>query len=133
MTGCLHIVSGKFHLLVDTFHVREVLEIDEEVESRLHSRRLWRGAGIPVVDLREFFGGAAPPPPRAALVYDETEAGDPLMLLFDRIIGLFRFDILSLIAVPHSSGRITEYVDGVIKDAATGQLLFHLKRGVLRQ
>lgn len=132
MKSCLHILSGEFHLLVDTLNIREALEIDGEVERGLHGRHLWRGISIPGLDLREFLGEDNPPPPLAALIYEESEKGEPVMLLFDRIFGLLRHDEASFMAVPHSSGRITDYVDGLIKDPATGHLLFHLKQGVLR-
>jgi len=132
MTGsCLHILSGQYHLLVDVQHVREVLETDGVIESHIHGCRLWRGASIAVLDLRNFLGEPDPPPPLAALVYEESETGKPVMLLFDRILGLLRCDGASFLGVPQSSGRITEYVDGITKEPATGQLLFHLKQGVL--
>ena len=132
MTSCLHILSGQFHLLVDTLNIREALEIDGDVERGLHGRRLWRGISIPVLDLREFFGEDTHPTPLAALIYEESENGEPVMLLFDRIFGLLHTDESSFMAVPRSSGRITDYVDGLIKDAATGQLLFHLKQGAFK-
>ncbi len=128
MVNCLHIACLQYHLLLDAQHVREVLELDAADEGYVHGCRLWRGGTVQVLDLRTVLGEPEPSLPRAGLVYGEHDP--PLLLLCDSVLGLVQSDETAFRKLPYSAGPITDLVDAVVPDAATGRLLFHLKPGI---
>jgi hypothetical protein len=132
MTSYLHIACRPYHLLVDARHVLEVLELEAADVGNLNGCRLWRGSSVRVVDLRVLLGETAPSPPHGGVVYAESET-DSIMLLCDTVVGLLQSDATSFRKLPHSARSIAHLVDALLPDAATGQLLFHLKPGVLQE
>ena len=54
------------------------------------------------------------------------------MLLCDKVLGLVQADEAAFKKLPYSIGQMAQLVDAVLPDAATGQLLFHLKPGILQ-
>ena len=77
------------------------------------------------------FGETVPPPPQGGMVYAEGEA-DGIMFLCDKVLGLVQADEAAFKTLPHPIGQMAELVDAVLPVAATGQLLFHLKSGILQ-
>ena len=131
MTSYLHIACLPHHLLIDARHVLEVLEPEAAGTLNVHGCRLWRGRSVTVLDLRIMFGETAPPPPQGGMVCAEGEA-DGIMLLCDRVLGLVQADEAAFKKLPHPIGQMAELVDAVLPVTATGQLLFHLKSGILQ-
>ena len=126
----LHIAVMQYHLLVNSVHIREVVELDGEDADPHHGRRFWRGDSIATLDLRVMLGATAPLPPLGALVYEENSADAPLMLLCDSVLGLMQADSAAFKNMPRSSGHIARFVDAVLPDSSTRQLLFRLKQGI---
>ena len=130
MTNCLYIASLQYHLLVDIRHVWEVLEIDINNVTIMHDCRFWRGNSLRVHDLRRMLGELKPSPARIGVVYGENESDQPVMLLCDKVFGIVHHNESARLSLPHESGQITDIVDSVLPDPATGQLLYHVRQGV---
>lgn len=135
MGGHLRICVSRFHLLVDTCHVREVLEVAGEgsdAAMQRHGRRLWRGNSLRALDLRRLLDDADPPPAHAALVYAENGNEAPVVLLCDQVIGLVRAPEASFCEIPPLMGRIKDFFDRLVPDPVSGRLLLCLKPGILQ-
>ncbi|HIJ86290.1 MAG TPA: hypothetical protein HPP97_01240 [Desulfuromonadales bacterium] len=130
MTSYLHIVCLPYHLLVDARHVQEVLELEAADARNIHGCRLWRDNSVRVLDLRVMLGETAPPRPQGGMVYAEGEA-DGIMFLCDKVLGLVQADEAAFKKLAHSIGQMVHLIDAVLPDAATGQLLYHLRLGVI--
>jgi hypothetical protein len=128
MLRCLHIRSGRYHLLVHAEGVREVLDLSEDScdHEETHGCRLWRGSSIKVLDLCKLFEDQGCCSPQAALVYGTDEAEPPLMLTCDQVIGLVQAEETSFRPLPFLEGRFGHYFDKAL-DTGTGQLLLLLK------
>lgn len=136
MSCYLKLRAGCHHLLVDAGQVREVLDIDPEGAGdgdRTHGCRLWRGAGIRVLDLRRILEAATPLPPRSALVYGEGETGASVMFLCDQILGLTSAEESAFCMLPPSSGRLADMFDRLLPEPSSDRLLLRLSLGWLRE
>jgi chemotaxis signal transduction protein len=125
MAGYVQIGCFRYHLLVDTRHVLEVLELETADDRHGSSRWLWRGSSIQVLDLRILLGTTGQPLSRSALVYGESDPS--FILLCDKVFGLVQGDEAAFRKLPHSAGRISHFVDAVLPESSTGLLRYRLK------
>jgi chemotaxis signal transduction protein len=130
MMNFLHIAVAQYHLLVNTTHIREVVELDQDDDNPLHGCRMWRGTSIATLDLRLMLGVMAPLPPNGSLVYEENESDVPILLLCDRVFGLVRAEEADFKIVSRSLGRIAHFIDAVLPDSSSRKLFFRLKQGI---
>ncbi len=130
MEQYLQICSGRYRLLVAARGVREVLDLagDRDTAQASHGYRLWRGAGISVIDLRALLAGeTVGEPPLVALVYEADATAPPVMLLCDEVVGLIQAEETSFRALPVVEERLGHYFDKVLPEARTGRILLRLR------
>lgn len=125
MAGYLQIACSRYHLLVDTRHVLEVLELETDDGRHGSSSWLWRGSSIQVLDLRILLGSTSPPLSGSALVYGESDPS--FILLCDKVFGLVQDAEAAFRKLPHSAGRISHFADAVLPESSTGLLRYRLK------
>lgn len=134
MVSCLHMAAGRFHLLMEACRVREVLDpADLDPVPEHGGRLLWRGSVIQALDARVLLGEADSVPPCGAVVCDEQEGAEPVLVLCDRVYGLQRADERDLRPMPPTAGPIMAMAGRVMADPAGTVIMYLLKQGGLRQ
>lgn len=129
MGSYLHIQAGRYHLLLDTQAIHEIMDHGVEDDAAgAAGHRLWRNRALAAISCRRLLG-EAPGGSGATVVYSPDRGAEPVLLDADRVFGLWHVGDDEWIAPPPLPEAVERLFDGLCTDRRTGLQLYRVRRG----